>query len=103
MAKEVSQKNGLPMWASSMIGTTAADIVSFYTCVLKSNNGTNIYYFVTVQDYGFLMLLASPSIKLHIVKPGAIQHPTIPWSHFIPKSKVPEFVYSSKVQKGLTD
>ncbi|KAM3175815.1 hypothetical protein ACTXT7_007797 [Hymenolepis weldensis] len=26
VAKEVSQKNGLPMWASSMIGTTAADI-----------------------------------------------------------------------------
>ncbi|VUZ53818.1 unnamed protein product, partial [Hymenolepis diminuta] len=26
VAKEVSQKNGLPMWASSMIGTTTADI-----------------------------------------------------------------------------
>ncbi|VUZ53816.1 unnamed protein product, partial [Hymenolepis diminuta] len=37
VAKEVSQKNGLPMWASSMIGTTTADITSMVLWVPCEN------------------------------------------------------------------
>nr|CUU98363.1 hypothetical transcript [Hymenolepis microstoma] len=37
VAKELSQKNGLPMWASSMVGTAAADITSMVLWVPCEN------------------------------------------------------------------
>ncbi|VDN96779.1 unnamed protein product [Rodentolepis nana] len=37
VAKELSQKNGLPMWASSMLGTAAADITSMVLWVPCEN------------------------------------------------------------------
>lgn len=30
VAKDVSKQKGLPMWAASMVGTAAAEIVSFH-------------------------------------------------------------------------